>query len=426
MSRLAIAGGTPVRAKPFPSWPVFDESEEKAVVEVVRSGNWWRYAWDAASDEEGWEGPRSKVAEFQEAFAAFQGAKFGVACTNGTAAIEVVLKALGIGPGDEVVVPPYTFVATATAPLAVNAVPVFCDIEYDTFNLDPQRLGEAMTPRTKAVIPVHFGGQAADMEAILEIAERHDLFVIEDSAHAHGAEWNGRGLGTLGHAGTFSFQASKNMTAGEGGLILTGNAKLAARCESYVNGGREAGRPWYEHHRLGGNYRLSEFQGAVLLEQLKRLEQQNTRRMENGLYLNERLREIPGVSPLRVPAWATKHSFYLYIFRFDEEEFGVSRRRFLAALAREGVPCMDGYAFPLYKNPLFLNQDFHPKGCPVSCGFYEKSVDYSVFADLCPNAERACREAVWLEHRLLLAGKQDMDDIVAAISKIHECRDELM
>lgn len=425
MSQLAILGGKPVRREPFPSWPAFDEYEERAVVEVVRSGKWWRYAYDAESDEEGWQGPRSLVARFQEAFARFQGARYGVACASGTAAIEITLKSLGIGPGDEVIVPPYTFVATATAPLIVNAIPIFCDIEYDTFNLDPKRLEEAITPRTKAVIPVHFAGQAADMEAILEIANRHNLFVIEDAAHAHGATWNGKGLGTLGHAGTFSFQASKIMTAGEGGVIITDDAKLAARCESYISAGREAGRPWYEHHRLGWNYRLTEFQGAILLEQLKRLEQQNARRMENGLYLNEHLKQIPGIHPPKVPACATKHSFYLYMFRFREEEFGIPRKQFLAALEQEGIPCMGGYAFPLYKNPLFLNQDFYPKGCPVSCEFYKGTVDYASFAERCPNTERACREAVWLEHRLLLAEREDMDDIVRAVARIYESREHL-
>ena len=220
MSQLALFGGAPVRATPFPSWPVFDASEEAAVLDVVRSGKWWRYSQGDLSGE-------SRVAVFQDAFARAQGAKFGIACASGTAALDIALKAAGIGPGDEVIVPPYTFVATATAPLSVNAVPIFCDIDYDTFNLDPAKLAEAITPRTKAVIPVHFAGMAADMDGILAVARRHGLFVLEDAAHAHGASWNHRGLGTIGGAGTFSFQASKNMTAGEGGLIITNDRELA-------------------------------------------------------------------------------------------------------------------------------------------------------------------------------------------------------
>ncbi|MGO8734070.1 MAG: DegT/DnrJ/EryC1/StrS family aminotransferase [Terriglobia bacterium] len=426
MSRLAIFGGTPQRAKPFPSWPAFDENEEQALLEVLRSGNWWRYYQGEAAGLKAPEAgqPRSKVAEFQEAFARLQGARYGIACANGTAALEVVLKALGVGPGDEVIVPPYTFIATASAVLMVNAVPIFVDIEADTFNIAPRRVEEAITPRTKAIIPVHFAGQAADMDSLLNIARRHNLVVVEDAAHAHGATWNGKGLGSIGHAGTFSFQVSKNMTAGEGGLITTNDRDLAELCESYIWGGREIGRPWYEYHRLGWNYRMTEFQGAILSQQLRRLEAQNAKRRENARYLDERLSKLPGISPLRVREDVTKHSHHLYIFRFSEEEFGASRSDFLAALLAEGVSCLAGYAHPLYKNPMFIRQNFYPRGCPVTCGHYDHTIDYASFEALCPNAERACREAVWLEHRQLLAEREDMDDIIHAIEKIHEHRQD--
>jgi dTDP-4-amino-4,6-dideoxygalactose transaminase len=423
MKQLAILGGVPVRIAPFPSWPVFDQREEQALLDVLRSGNWWRYCFgEAVGDEDGTaqtEG-RSKVAEFQQAFARRQGAQFGVACANGTAALEVSLKALGIGPGDEVIVPPYTFIATGTAPLAVNAVPVFCDIDYSTFNLDPRRLEQAITPRTRAIIPVHFAGLAADMDSLRSIAAKHSLFILEDAAHGHGAAWKGKGLGSIGDLGTFSFQASKNMTAGEGGLIITSNRALAALCESYVWGGRQVGSAWYEHYRLGWNYRLTEFQGAILLEQLKRLADQTTRRMANGLYLNRQLSRLPGIRPLCIPDYATKHSFHLYVFLLDEHVFGVTKENFVAALAAEGVPCLGGYSRPLYRNPMFLNQEFYPRGCPVSCGHYGGKVDYASFEQLCPAAERACREAVWLEQRTLLAEPSDMDDIVRAIEKVYD------
>ena len=428
MSRLAIFGGTPERSKPFPSWPAFDHNEEEALLEVLRSGNWWRYSFGEAVESPvgARHGvpvqPRSKVAEFQEAFARFQGAKYGIACASGSAALEVALKALGAGPGDEVIVPPYTFIATATAALAVNAVPIFADIDYETFNIAPQRVEEAITPRTKAIIPVHFAGQAADMDSLLSIAQRHNLVVVEDAAHGHGGTWKGKGLGSIGHAGTFSFQASKNMTAGEGGLITTNDRDLAELCESYIWGGRKIGRPWYEHSRLGWNYRMTEFQGAILLQQLKRLEAQSAKRTENARYLDARLSKLPGIHPLRVPKYVTGHSHHLYIFRFDETEFGVSRADFLAALLAEGISCLAGYAHPLYKNPMFLQQDFYPRGCPLTCSHYDQTIAYASFEALCPNAERACREAVWLEHRQLLAEREDMDDIVHAIEKIHEHR----
>ncbi len=409
MSDLARFGGKPVRSRPFPAWPVFDEGEERSLLELLRSGQWWRYSMGEAIDPAAVSGgARSKVAEFQESFAQTQGARFGIACATGTAALEVALKALGIGPGDEVIVPPYTFIATATAPMLIGAAPVFCDIDLETFNLDPRRLEEAISPRTRAIVPVHFAGLAADLGAILEIAGRHGIPVLEDAAHAPGGTWNGRGLGTVGAAGIFSFQASKNMTAGEGGLITTDDPALAELCESYIWVGRKNGRPWYEHHRLGWNYRLTEFQGAILIEQLKRLGQQTARRLANGLYLNQELAKIPGIHPLRVPPYATRHSFHIYVFRFDAGEFELSREEFLSALAEEGIPASSGYAHPLYRNPLFQEPDL--------------SLDYRGFADLCPHAERACAEAVWLEHRLLLGDSGDMNDIVAAIRKVYTHR----
>ena len=426
MSQLAIFGGKPVRERAFPSWPVFDEGEERGLIQVLRSGKWWKYSLgeDVQLDGPQLDQPHSKVAEFQAAFARLQGAKCGVACANGTAAIEVALRALGIGPGDEVIVPPYTFIATASAVLSNNAVPIFADINSETFNISPERVEEAITPRTRAMIVVHFAGHAADMGALQQIAERHNLILVEDAAHAHGASWQGRGLGSIGRAGTFSFQASKNMTAGEGGLITVNDKDLALRCQSYIWGGREVDRPWYEHHRLGWNYRMTEFQAAILLQQLKRIEAQNAKRHQNAVYLNHRLAEIPGIRPLAIRDYATRHSHHIYIFRFDESLFGVSRSDFLAALEKEGIPCSGGYAHPLYKNPMFLKQDFYPQGCPLTCGHYNREIDYAAFADLCPNVERACKEAVWLEHRLLLDDQEDMEDIVRGITKIYERREE--
>lgn len=427
MSRLAIFGGERVRNKPFPSWPVFDEREETALLDVLRSGKWWGYSYGegvhSTGRDEG-ESPRHRVTEFQEAFASMQGAKYGIGCSTGTAALEISLKALGVGPGDEVIVPPYSFIATATAVLIVNAVPVFCDIDPDTYNLDPQSFERAITRRTKAVIPVHFAGMAADMDAILSIAQRHGLAVLEDAAHAHGATWKNRGLGSIGHAGTFSFQASKNMTSGEGGLISTNDREFAELCESLLWAGRKVGHEWYEHFRLGWNYRLTEFQGALLLVQLARLEEQNERRMRNATYLTTKLKGLPGIYPLALPSYATRHSYHIYIFRFGEEEFGITRRQFLEALMGEGIACSSGYAHPLYKNAVFLEKNFYPKGCPIQCGHYDGQIDYRDFEKLCPNVERACREAVWLEHRQLLGDEQDMDDIVRAVSKIYSCRQE--
>ncbi len=419
MSRLAINGGTPVRTGPFPPWPVFDHHEEEAVLTLLRSGEWWKNSCGEATSS---DRPDSKAGGFARDFARRHDAEFGVPCANGSAAIEIVLKALGVGPGHEVIVPPYTFVATATAPLNIGATPVFSDIDYHDFNLDAGRIEEAITPRTKVIMPVHFAGAAANMDAILAIANKHNLAVVEDAAHGHGGAWKGRGLGSVADAGTFSFQASKNMTAGEGGLITTSNEELALRCESYVWGGRTVGRPWYEHHRLGWNYRMTEIEGAILSEQLRRLPEQTARRMENGLFLNEQLSEVPGLEPLRVPEYATSHSFHIYIVRFDEDEFGACRADFLAAMTAEGIPCSSGYAHPLYKNPMFLEGNFYPAGAAKHAA---NTLDYRAFESLCPNAERACANSIWLEQRLLLGSRADMENIVDAVWKICESKSEL-
>lgn len=417
LNKLAILGGQPLRQSPFPRWPVFDHSEEQALLRVLHSGEWW-CGTQAYRAQDGESSP-SRVIEFETAFALYHGAAFGLACASGTAALEVALKAAGIGPGDEVIVPPYTFLATASAPLLIGATPVFCDIDPETYNLDPRRLEEAITPRSKAIIPVHFAGLAADMHAILAIADRHKLFVLEDAAHAHGASLEGRRLGTWGNAGIFSFQASKNMSAGEGGLILTSDPALAEMCNSYIWAGRVAGRPWYEHHRLGWNYRLTEFQAAILIEQLRRLPQQSETRMRNGLHLNGIMRQIPGVAPLAVPQGITGHAFHLYIFRFDADVFGISRETFLAALQAEGVPCSAGYGKPLYQNPMFLENNFNANGVPLTS---EGPVDYARYASLCPVAEKACREAVWIEHRVLLDTMDGVEDVARAVEKIYQQR----
>ncbi|MCL4843802.1 MAG: DegT/DnrJ/EryC1/StrS family aminotransferase [Bryobacteraceae bacterium] len=410
MNLPALLGGEPVRRRPFPAWPVFDAREEQLALEVLRSGQWWRYTLGETLSETHADpaAAPSKVAELQHKFAAAHGCRYGIACVNGTAALEVALRAMDIGPGDEVIVPPYTFIATATAPMLIGATPVFCDIQLDTFNLDPARLEAAITPRTRAIIPVHFAGLAADLDPILAIAARHHLPVLEDAAHAHGGAWNGQPLGSLGAAATFSFQASKNMTAGEGGIITTNDPALAEICESLVWVGRKTGRPWYEHHRLGWNYRITEFQAAILLAQLERLPAQTALRQQNGARLAGLLREIPGIAPLAAPVYASGHAWHIFVFRFLAAEFGLSRTRFLEALAAEGIPASSGYAHPLYRNPLFA-----APGLPL---------DYSKFIDLCPASEQACAEAVWLEHRLLLAAPEEIDDIAAAIAKIHHHR----
>ena len=407
MSKLAIKGGEPVRKSPFPQWPVFDESEVEALREVVCSRFW------------GIGG--KKVKEFEEKFAAYQDAKYGVAVTSGTTALEVALRSADIRAGDEVITPAYTFNATATAVLQVNALPVFADIDPSTYTLDPKRVEESITDKTKAIIPVHIGGCPADMDSIIRIAQKNDLMTIEDACQSWGAEWKDRRVGAIGDLGAFSFQSSKNITSGEGGIITTSNRELYELCWSCHNCGRTIEGRRYEHELLGFNYRMTEFQAGVLLVQLSRLDEQTRTRSENASYLSEELSKISGVEPLQQCEGVTRHAYHLYMFKYNSEEFrGLPRSRFLEALRAEGIPCSPGYT-PLHRHRsmLKLAQD------PLLSQLYGKKVDYSTVE--LPVTERACNEeSVWFYQNMLLGTREDMDDIVNAIAKIKENAEELM
>ena len=409
MPKLALHGGQPVRTEPFPNWPMHDACEQKALNEVLESGKWW-YG--------------EKVRAFEERFAAYQDARFGITVVNGTVALQVALTAAGIGAGDEVIVPPYTFVATASAVLMVNAIPVFADIDRDTLCIAPERIREAITEKTRGIVPVHFAGLPADMDAIQAIAKEHDLAVIEDACHAWGSEWKGRKVGAIGDMGCFSFQASKNITAAEGGIILTNDEALADQCRSYTNCGRGKDSPWYEHYLLGGNYRLTEFQAALLLCQLERLDEHVTIRQRNGKRLNEGLAEVGGVEVHQEDPRSNRRSYHLYCFRFNAQAWdGVSRERFIEAVRAEGIPVSPGYPHPLYKNPLFQRKGEGPKFCPLTCPYYGKKMDYTKVH--CPNVERVCGESLWLTQNVLLGTEADMDDIVEGIGKVWEQREAL-
>ncbi|MCC6446688.1 MAG: DegT/DnrJ/EryC1/StrS family aminotransferase [Armatimonadetes bacterium] len=406
MSTLAMNGGTPVRSKPWPGWPMHDETEKTALLEVLESGRWGRLSGD-------------RVAAFEQAFAGFQNARYGIAVTNGTAALEIALKAAGIDIGDEVIVPAYTFVATATAVLQNNAVPVFVDVEPDTINIDPKAVEAAITPRTRAVMPVHWLGRACDMDGLTALARKHNLVIIEDACHCWGSQWNGKGLGAVGAAGGFSFQESKNITGGEGGMILTDDEALAARAFSLHHIGRLAGRPFYEHALPGGNYRMTEFQAAVLLCQLARLEEQTLTRERNAAFLNAHLGAIPGLTPLRREPYMTRISWHAYSLIYDAERMGgVVRERWMEAMAAEGVPFWSGYPHPLYRNPLFRDRAFG------------RILDYIDFPDYreveCPVSEALCRsDYVLMGHPTLLGTEEDMRDIVRAAEKVAQHAGEL-
>jgi dTDP-4-amino-4,6-dideoxygalactose transaminase len=303
--------------------------------------------------------------------------------------------------------------------IEANAIPVFADIDLETFNLDPAAVRRAITPRTRAIIPVHFAGQIADMRAINEIAREHNLIVIEDAAHAHAARYENQFAGSLGHFGSFSFQSSKNLTSGEGGLITTDNDEFAAACRSIHSCGRVEGGVWYEHHRIAGNYRLTEFQGAILNAQLSRLEKQTETRDRNGQRLAARLSQIPGLHPQKRAPEIARHSYHLFMMRLDPLEFGAPRSSVLKALQAEGIPCSGGYGYSLPQQPLFKNKAFGP--------YLQKSRAKLNYAKAnVPNSDLLCREqCIWLEQNLFLGRAPDIDDIARAFEKIYEHRDAL-
>jgi dTDP-4-amino-4,6-dideoxygalactose transaminase len=403
---LALSGGTPIRTRPFTAWPVFGAAEETRLLQVLRSGNWGRL-------------DGTEVAEFEARFAAMHGCRHAIAVVNGTVALRIALLAAGIKAEDEVIVPPYTFVATATAVLEANAVPVFADIDLETFNLDPAAVAAAITPRTKAIVPVHFAGQAADMDAIVALAKDRGILVMEDAAHAHGASYRGRPAGSLADIAAFSFQSSKNLTAGEGGIITTNDTALAEACRSIHNCGRVSGGVWYEHHVVSGNYRLGEFQGAVLNCQLDRLDEQTEVRDRNGRRLASRLIALPGLHPQQRSPECTRHSHHLFMLRIDPAQFGASRAAVRDALVAEGIPCSAGYGYSLPDQPLFRNKAFGPY-VPGAAA----TLDYRTAR--CPNSDLICREqGLWLGQNLLLGSEEDIDDIARAFEKVYAHRDEL-
>jgi len=381
----------PIRTRPFPFWPIFGKPEEKRLLRVLRSGKWGRLH-------------GAEVAAFEKRFAEMHGCKHGIAVVNGTVSLRIALIATGIRAEDEVIVPPYTFFSTASAVVEANAVPVFADIDLDTFNIDPAAIEAAITPRTRAIIPVHFAGQPADMDAIMAIAARHKLIVIEDAAHAHGASYKNRPAGSIGRLASFSFQSSKNLTAGEGGVITTNDDTLADACRSIQNCGRVPKGVWYEHHVISGNYRLSEFQGAVLNAQLDRLKAQTRTRDRNGKYLAARLAKLPGLYPQKRSADCTRHSYHLFMMHVDS-----SRDLFVKRLQAEGIPCSAGYGFSLHQQPFFRNRAFGPY-------LPNARVNYENVS--CPNSDLICRQAIWLEQNMFLGPRSDMDDIGLAFEKI--------
>jgi dTDP-4-amino-4,6-dideoxygalactose transaminase len=412
MAKLAIAGGAPARTKAFTEWPQFDEQEKSALLSVLESRNWGGYPF-----------PNLLAEHFSHAFAAYQDAKYALCAANGTVTLEIGLKAVGIRPGDEVIVPAYTFEATAAPVLRLGAIPVFVDVLPDTYCIDPASAAEAVTSRTRAIIPVHLALNMADMDALAALAARHDLKIIEDCAHAHGAKWRNKGAGSFGDVGSFSMQTSKLLTAGEGGVVTTNDEEIFELCQSYVNCGRASQTDHYEHRILGFNYRMTEFQAAILLAQLERLPEQTECRAARAAHLSTMLASIPGIELLRKDERQTTQAIYQFVFKYNAEAFGgASRDRFVAALEAEGIPADGLFYEPVYRSVLFQVDplDFPALNC-------RGAQDLPWATTRCPVAERAAyQESVWLPHQLLLGRNEDVEQIVEAITKLQTNVDELL
>lgn len=403
MSTLALFGGEPVRKKPFAPWPQYTRADIERIVQVVESRHWG-----------GFPVPSKYAGEFAARFAELHGAKHGLCVANGSIALLAAVQALGLKFGDEVIVPAYTWDGTAIAILQAGGVPVFADVDPDTYCLDPKAVRAALTPRTRAIMPVHLAMRFADMDALLAIAREHQLFIIEDCAHAHGGEFQGRGAGAGGDAGCFSFQESKLMTAGEGGIVLTNRLDCYEALQSIVNCGRPSVTDQFQRKVLGSNYRLTELQAALLIGQLDQWPEHQKARAQGAAALTQALSVLPHVRPLPAQPGLTRDTVYNFVFQYRPDGPAPGRDLFAAALEAEGVPCDGRFYDAVYQSDLFHAT---PENCPQLAAGRDQPVDYRRCH--CPVSERAAyQEAVWLPHYVLLGGEADVQDIARVVEKV--------
>ncbi len=411
-SKLAIHGGEKVRLAAWSEWPVWDQRAEKEVIEMLRSGRWWR-------------GSGESVAEFENRYAEIMGAKRCLATASGTTALLVALHVLGVDAGDEVLVSPYTFIATYNVIFMNKALPVFVDTDPETFLINPAKIEERITERTSAILPVHIYGLPVDMDKVNAIAKKHDLKVVEDACQAWLGEYKGKKLGTLGDLGCFSFQNSKNLPTGEGGAVVGNNDEIMDRCHSFHNCGRPFGsvKNTSNYPIRGSNRRMQQIQAITLLSQMNRIHNDAYIRLENAQYLDKKLAEIPGIVPYIMVEGNNRSAYHMYPFRFISENFGnVTRDRFIEALRAEGVPCSAGYGRQNYDG--LIEEALNSKGYKRL--FSEKRLNQWREENILPGTDQLTREAVTFYQSILLGSKSDMDDIINAITKIYENRDSLI
>ena len=403
--RPALLGGKAVRTQAQHAWPVFDEREEKAMLDTIHSGKWFR-------------GSGKNVVKFEQVWSQATGAKNCIATNSGTSALFTSLASVGVSAGDEVIVAPYTFIATVNVILLHHALPIFVDTDPETFQIDPSKLEAAITERTAAIIPVHLGGSAADLDGIMAMARKHKLPVVEDACQSHLGEWRGKKLGTVGDTGCFSFQASKNLNCGDGGALLTNSDELADKAYSFHNNCRTrqtSSNDFVYKSSRGGNFRMTEFQAGILLAQFTRLADQMKTREENAAYLRTLLKDVPGIVPAKMYDGCTRNAYHLFMFRYQKEHFaGMPRSRFLQALKAEGMECNAGYGR--------LNQETFIKNSLQSKS-YQRLFPAETLAKWqertqCPANDKLSEEAAWFTQNTLLGPRSDMDQMAEALRKL--------
>lgn len=410
----AIIGGESVHPDGWPGWPLWRDEYDQKVLDVLRSGSWFR---------------AGVTEEFEKQWAEMLGVKRALTIANGTNSLITALKNMGVTAGDEVITTPYTFVATVQAILNCGAIPVFADIDRETFQIDPVQIEKKITPRTKAILPVHILGMPADMNRIMAIAKKHNLIVIEDTCQSHLAEYDGKKLGTIADAGCFSFQNSKNLPIGEGGAVVSNDEVFMDRCFSYHNQGFPYGTQlgeWGGSFMIGTNVRLSEYQSMVGLVQLPYMVEQANTRWENGKYLIEQIKGIPGITPIKLYKECTKAVFHLFPYRYNPEGFeGMPRELFIEAMNAEGIPTVAGYT-PLHTEP-FIKSAF--ESTLYKKVYSPEQIDYEAYmaANQCPENDAICNEeSIWMSQSMLLADKSSMDDIAESIAKIQKHAGSIM
>ena len=408
----ALLGGEKAHPGGFSAWPIFNDTEEQALLSTLKSGKWGRL-----------DGGTS--ATFEEAYAKMLGVKHSLGVSSGTSALYTMLGALNVGPGDEVILPVYTFVATYNVVVLNYALPIFVDTDIESFQIDANKIESAITKQTKILMPVHIGGSPADLDKIMSISKKHNIPVVEDACQAPMATWKGKSVGAYGVGGAFSFQSSKNLNCAEGGAIISNDADFIKTCYGFHNQGQGGVSTSFGtgSGTRGTNMRITEFQSNLLLAQMSRFEAQVRTRSENAAYLTKLLNEIPGITPAKLYKGVTSSAYHLYMFRYDKSQFaGMSREKFIEALGAEGIPCSTGYGQ--------MNKDAYVTGLATNPHYLkvygEKTMKEWLERNQCPQNDKLTGEqALWFFQTMLLGTKNDMEQIADAIRKIQKYAKEI-